>query len=87
MIYKLELKPDENFKDVASRAKLMTLRQDIIVQFEFNEITCFIDFLTNLDWLYRDYINAHNMNWEVIGTDCVETYSDEILAELADKGR
>lgn len=82
MIYKIETKPDDKFTDVAHKAKQMTLRQNIIVQFDFNGVSCFIDFQTNLDWLHRDFMNAYIMDWKVIGTDCVETYSVEILAEL-----
>jgi len=52
------------------------------VEFEFNDVRCLVDRNTNLNWLYRDYCNAHIMEWSVVGTNCLETYTPEVQAEL-----
>jgi len=52
------------------------------VEFDFNGITCLVDKDTNLDWLYRDYCNAHTMTWKQVGPDCLEAYESEVQAEL-----
>ena len=80
--YILETSCGEHFTKVADKAKEIAIDENFIVEFEFNEIKCLVNKDTNLAWLYRDYCNAHTMEWKTVGTDCVETYNPEIQAEI-----
>jgi hypothetical protein len=53
-----------------------------IVEFDFNDVKCLVNQDTNLDWLYKDYCNAHIMEWKEVGPDCKETYKPDVQAEL-----
>jgi len=52
------------------------------VQFDFNGITCIVSPTTNLEWLWRDYMNANRMDWKTIGHDCLPEYLVEVQAEI-----
>ena len=56
-----------------------------IVEFDFNDIKCLVSENTNLELLYRDYLNAHTMEWKTIGPDCLPEYTLEIYQELENK--
>lgn len=71
----------ETFSKVAERCQKMT-SENRDVEFNFNGITCFVSTKTNLDHLFRDYMNAHSMNWKYIGPDCEEEYPEYISAEI-----
>jgi len=83
---KLETGAGDHFSKVAERAQYMAKnvqkKEKTVVEFDFNGVKCMVDRDTNLDWLYRDYCNAHIMTWKQVGTDCVEEYDPEIQAEL-----
>lgn len=53
-----------------------------LVEFEFNGINCVVSYNTNLEYLLRDYHNAHTMKWDTIGPDCVKEYDASIIQEL-----
>jgi hypothetical protein len=74
------------FAHVADEAKKLS-GNDTVVNFEFNGIICRVDENTNLEWLYRDYMNADTMGWKIIGTNCKKEYTEEIKAALIDRRR
>lgn len=80
--YKLYVRCGDDFTETAKEAKHIAVKENITVEFTFNEITCLVNVLTNLNWLYRDYCNAHRMEWKTIGADCPRKYSKEVLAEI-----
>jgi len=84
--YKLETEPGDYFEDVAKRAKdIATAMHDnpsFIVEFNFNDIKCFVNKDTNPNYLNRDYNNAHLMDWETVGPNCVKEYTSEESWEL-----
>jgi len=67
--------------DLAGNVKPSTVKLPI-VEFDFNGIKCLVDSSTNIDWLYRDYNNAHLMGWKSVGSNCVEVYSKSIQAQI-----
>jgi len=78
----LETLPGDNFVNVAKKAKAVAIIEQAYVGFNFNGIECRVDEDTNLDWLLRDYHNAHTMDWEKVGPFCDEEYTTEVQAEL-----
>lgn len=72
----------DNFPTVSKKAKEWATEKNRNVEFEFNGVLCIVSKQTNLDWLYRDYCNAHTMEWKTVGADCTEAYSIEVQAEL-----
>ena len=82
----------DHIQTVAEKAKDMAIYRNgvlnidntinTIAQFDFNDIKCLVDKDTNLDWLIRDYMNAHLMTWKQVGPDCLEVYESEVQAEL-----
>ncbi len=82
MNYKLDAMAGDNFTDVAEKAKEIATEKKVTVEFDFNTITCLVDSKTKLEWLLRDYHNAHRMEWKTIGTDCVAKYDARTKAEL-----
>lgn len=77
--------PGDSFHDAAEAAKLISLRERCVVEFEFNGITCLVDGNTMLDLLARDFYNAFIMDWKTIGPDCPVNYSPELQQELQAK--
>jgi len=59
-----------------------TETKKIIVEFDFNGVKCLVHQDTNLEWLFRDYCNAHTMEWKKVGPDCKKVYESLILIEL-----
>ena len=51
--------------------------KEIVFEHVFNDITVHVTHATNVDWLYRDYSNAHMMKWKKIGPNCIEKYPKE----------
>ena len=79
----------DHIQNVAEKAKETVLYRNgvlhidnTIIYFDFNDIKCLVDKDTNIDWLIRDYMNAHVMEWKQIGPACLEVYEPEVLAEL-----
>lgn len=82
--YILKTYGGDTFTEVAQQAKLLTAEKGV-VQFEFNGVECIVDANTNLDWLWRDYLHAHLMDWKEVGPDCPELYSTELAQEIRKK--
>jgi hypothetical protein len=72
----------DRFETVAKNAQLTAINDNCIAEFEFNGVQCLVDSNTNLDWLWRDYNNAHRMEWKTVGTDCLPEYPAEVQKEL-----
>ena len=76
----------DHIQNVAEKAQHMAKNiiglGKTVVEFDFNGIKCLIDRDTNLEWLIRDYMHAHMMEWKQIGPLCVQWYETEVLAEL-----
>lgn len=70
------------FEDVAKKAKQIAKQQQVTVEFNFNGITCLVSELTVPEWLFRDYMNAHIMEWKTVGPDCSMSYSADTEIEL-----
>jgi len=77
------------FPKVAERAKDTVLYRNkvlhidnTITYFDFNGIKCLVNKDTNLEWLERDYQNAHIMTWKQVGPECYAQYESEVQAEL-----
>ncbi len=79
---KLETSGGDTFQDTAMEAKELSLRNNTLVQFDFNGRICIIGADTNLDWLWRDYSNSWLMGWTKIGPDCLENYEPEVAEQL-----
>ncbi len=74
-----------SFDDIyvtSKKAQSIAKEKNVIVEFDFNTITCLVNADTDLHSLYRDYFNAHTMEWKNIGPDCVLNYEPEIHLEL-----
>lgn len=81
--HKLEtLRLGSTFDKVATKAKKYATENKVIVEFDFNGVSCLVDSRTNLEWLYRDYANSWTMEWKTVGPDCVSKYTKEVQAEL-----
>ncbi len=81
--YKLDAwKAGNDFTSVVKKAKNIAAEKGLIVEFGFNGVCCLVNENTNIDRLYRDYSNSWTMEWETVGPDCVEKYSDELQADL-----
>lgn len=80
--YTLEVGAGDMFTDVSRNAKELAGRQNITVQFDFNNVLCVVDYTTDLELLYRDYCNAHIMDWGTVGPHCKTEYSPEVQQEL-----
>jgi hypothetical protein len=79
--YKLNTCCGDVFTEVAKQAKDVSIKLNAIVEFDFNEILCLVDKETNLELIYRDYMNAHLMKWDTIGPNCDIEYSEIIKKE------
>lgn len=82
MNYKLETYCGNSFDDITDKAKKIAKSKKVTVEFDFNGIKCLVDKDTNLNYLWRDYCNAHTMDWKVVGTVCYAEYEPEVVAEL-----
>lgn len=82
---KIETHAGDSIHAVAKRAKEIASEEsftDLAVEFDFNDIQCLVDKTTNTEWLVRDYLNAHRMEWTTIGPKCTFDYSSVMQAEL-----
>jgi hypothetical protein len=79
--------PGDEFTSTAKKAKALCILYFVAtqenVEFNFNGIVCVVSPTTNLDHLYRDYCNAHIMDWKEVGPDCVEEYSEEVSSKIS----
>lgn len=82
MNYKLDASIGNDFNSVSKKAKEIAKEKSVTVEFEFNTIICLVDANTNLDWLFRDYMNAHTMEWKTIGFICLPEYDKETQTKL-----
>lgn len=84
----IEAGPGTHFNKASQQAKeAVGNDKEKVAEFDFNGITCLVDYQTNLEWLYRDYCNAHRMEWKVVGPHCTATYSNETMLEIDDRNR
>ena len=84
---KIETLCGDWFPKVAEKAQhaakhIIKTHGKTIAEFDFNGIKCVVDKDTNLEWLERDYYNAHTMEWKVIGPECYPVYELEVQVEL-----
>jgi len=82
MNYKLNTGAGDTFSKVAEKAKQIATERNFTVEFEFNGVTCLVSTDTNLEWLYRDYVNSWVMEWKKIGPDCAKEYDKVTKAEF-----
>lgn len=87
MNYKVDTSIGNDFNIVAKKAKEIAIEKNVIAEFEFNGCICLVNSTTNLEWLFRDYMNHWTMDWKTIGTDCVSEYSDEVKVELEKRNK
>lgn len=80
--YVIEVGAGDMFSNVAKRAKEFANERHVTVEFEFNGIKCVVDWITDIDLLYRDYCNAHTMDWETVGPHCPKKYEPKVQQEL-----
>jgi len=84
---KIETSAGDWFPKVSEKAQhaakhIIKTHGKTIAEFNFNDIKCVVDKDTNLEWLERDYQNAHIMEWKQIGPECYAQYEPEVQAEL-----
>lgn len=79
---KLKTSPGDDFEKVAKDAKTIAINQNVDVEFDFNGIICKVYIKTDLKYLYRDYLNAHLMNWKTVGDLCFDEYPPDLKAQL-----
>lgn len=82
MNYKLNAGAGDEITKVAKKAKEIAKARNTTVEFVFNDITCLVDTNTVVDWLVRDYMNAHIMEWKTVGADCQMEYDFDTQIEL-----
>ena len=82
MNYKLNTNAGNNFSTVSQKAKEISTKKNVTVEFDFNGIKCLVNKDTNLEWLYRDYSNSWTMDWKMVGPDCLPFYEAEVQEEL-----
>jgi len=85
MNYKLDTSAGNQFQKVAEQASQIASMPNFkgdAVEFEFNGIICLVTAKTNLELLWRDYANAHRMEWKTVGPDCLKQYTKEIQDDL-----
>jgi len=79
--------PGERFENVATKAKQAAEISNEVISYLFNDIICKVNQDTNLDHLYRDYLNAFIMEWKEIGPNCPAVYSQEVQDELDSRNK
>lgn len=75
------------YGEIAKKAKALAKEKNCLVEFEFNGTNNVVNSETNLDLLWRDMQNSYTTGWKEVGPNCIDEYSDEIKAELAEKER
>lgn len=78
----IEVLPGDEFIATVHRAHSLSLTTDKEVSFDFNGVTCIVNKFTYASFIYRDYCNAHIMEWDTVGPDCVAEYPQEVIDEL-----
>jgi hypothetical protein len=68
--FKMKTYAGNSFDTVALEAKKMAIEKDAIIKFDFNGILCKVNEFTDLGFLWKDYSNAHLMEWEIVGPNC-----------------
>jgi len=81
MNYKLNTNVGNNFSTVAEKAKQIAIKNNVIVEFEFNGVTCLVSKDTNLEYLYRYYADSWLMEWKQVGPDCLPDYDNDTKIE------
>jgi hypothetical protein len=76
-----------DFNTITKNAKEIALEKNVIVEFDFNGCTCLVNSSTNLEYLFRDYLNHWIMDWKTIGPDTVVEYSNEVKSELKKRNK
>ena len=79
---KIETSCGDRFEKVSNKAKSLATTHTCNVEFEFNEVKCVVNESTDEKLLYRDYCNAHMMEWRQVGPDCKKAYPKIIKDEL-----
>ncbi len=85
MTIKLDTGLGEHFTKVSEQAQSIAQEREVTVEFEFNGVKCLVDKTTDLHHIYRDYCNAHMMEWKEVGPNCVYEYDSATLQELANR--
>lgn len=80
--FKLHTGGGDHFESVAKKAKQIAEERKLVVEFDFNDVTCLVDSNTVLDWLYSNYCDAHIMEWKTIGPNCPHEYDIDTQIEL-----
>jgi hypothetical protein len=71
-----------HINETIKEAKELAEKYDELVLFKFNDILVYIDKTSNLDLVYRDYLNAHHLEWMHIGPEYVDEYDEETKTKL-----
>ncbi len=79
-IVKIEASIGSDINNVAKDAKKQAIKESVIVEFDFNGIICKVSKKTNIDYLLRDYVNAHLMKWKTI--EGLVEYSEKLKSEI-----
>lgn len=72
----------ESVNTVIADAQKEAIKQQAIIYFDFNGIKVNVRPDTNADLLYRDYSNAHLMEWKEIGLNLLPEYPQSVQEEL-----
>ncbi|MCG8894768.1 hypothetical protein G1K97_13490 [Tenacibaculum finnmarkense] len=80
---KIEAGLGYNIKDVVEKAKFKAIEENVIIEFDFNGILCKVSEKTNIDYLLRDYSNAHLMEWKTING--LKEYSEKLKTDIKTK--
>jgi len=68
----LKVSNGERFNLVALKASHMAKDKNRIVEFDFNNVTCFVSKDTSLGMLGREYADVWQTKCKTIGPDCKE---------------
>lgn len=79
---RLDTMAGDTWNNVAEEALSKSKGSGRLVVFEFNQVDCYINPKTELELLWRDYSNAHLMEWKEVGPNCLSQYDNETQKEL-----
>lgn len=79
---KLKTSAGNDFHDCAREAQEIAEIRNLICWFDFNGVKVEVNASTNLEWLFRDYLNSWMMGWKKVGPDTVESYDNSTQLEL-----
>jgi hypothetical protein len=80
---KLESSLGSSIDTFSKKVKEQAVNENVIIEFDFNGILCRVSKNTNIDYLLRDYGNAHLMKWKTISG--LTEYSEELKSEIKTK--